>query len=322
MIPRAAALPRRRGTGSSTWLTPWLGTLLSLLLWASCGPVAAQDVLPVPALDARVIDLTRTLEPAQQQALADKLAGIEAELGSQIVVLLVPTTAPEDIAAYAQRVGDAWKLGRPDVGDGLLIVVARNDRSIRIEVSKALEGAVPDLLAFRIIDQDLVPAFRRNDYAGGLNRAVDRIAERIRAEKLAPGQGSAALDGIDRARSATQGIDLGQLLMLAFVAVPVVGAVFTGIFGRRLGSVVTGGAVGGLGWLLTSSLLLAGLAALMAVVLVGVMGVGSRGRGPWTGGPGGGGWGGGFGGGFGGGGGGFSSGGGGDFGGGGASGRW
>ncbi len=291
-----------------------------VLLWIG-SPAHAQGVLPVPPLTAPVIDQTATLGEAQRAALVAKLAAIEQQTGSQIVVLMVPSTLPEDIVAYSQRVGDSWKIGRRDVGDGLLIVVAKNDRRVRIEVAKALEGAVPDLAAKRIIDAQITPAFRAGDYAGGLSAAADQLAARIRGEALpAPNQPDSRQRGQDR------GPSLESLAIFLFVAVPIAGALFTRMMGRKLGSLATGGIAGGIGWWLTASALLAGVAGLLAVVLVSVFGVGSARRGGgsggmppiiWSGG-GGGGWGGGRGGG------GFSSGGGGDFGGGGggASGGW
>ncbi len=288
--------------------------LACLLALAGFRPASAQDVLPVPALSARVIDQTATLDDRQRQALEAKLAAIEAQTGSQIVILMVATTAPEDIAAYAQRIADQWKIGRRQVGDGVLIVSAQTDRRIRIEVAKALEGAIPDLAAKRIIDQQITPAFKKGDFAGGLNSAVDAISA------LARGEGLPAVD--DRGGASDEGFDLGALAMFFFVGVPIIGGMLSAVVGRKLGSLLTSGIVGGAGWLLTSSLLLGGLAALVAIVLVGVLGVGvghHRGSSSpvfWGGGGGrGGGWGGG-------GGGGFSSGGGGDFGGGGASGSW
>jgi uncharacterized protein len=293
---------------------------LALLLALTAGMARAQDVLPVPVLSGRVIDQTATLSEPQRAALEAKLAAFEAEAGPQIVLLLVPATAPEDIAAYAQRVADSWKIGRRDVGDGVLLLVAKNDRRVRIEVAKALEGAIPDLAARQIIDRALRPAFRADDYAGGLNQAVDLLMARIRGEGLPPPEAAPG-------SQAQPGLQLEELLMFFFVAVPIVGAVLTGIFGRKFGSVLTAGAAGGLGWFLTASLLLAGGAAVGALLLVGLFGIGSAARsvgrsgglphiGGWGGGGGGGSWGGG------GGGGGFSSGGGGDFGGGGASGDW
>jgi uncharacterized protein len=293
--------------------------LFALIAFGAVGRARAQDVLPVPPLEGRVIDRTDTLNAQQRQAMEQHLANVERELGTQIVVLIVPSTAPEDIAAFAQRVGDQWKIGRREVGDGLIIVVAKNDRRIRIEVAKALEGAVPDLAARQIITETITPAFRRNDYAGGLNAAIDRIGARIKPEGLPAPQETR------RAPSrAIDSFDWGELAIFFFFAVPIAGAMLSRIFGRKLGALATGGAAGGVAWLLGASVLVIVLAALFTLLMVGVFGVGSlaRGRsgpaswGGWSGG--GGGWSGGGGGGSGG----FSSGGGGDFGGGGASGDW
>lgn len=278
----------------------------------------AQDVLPVPALTARVIDQTATLAEPQRQALEAKLAAFEAEAGPQIVVLLVPTTAPEDIAAYAQRVGDTWKIGRRDVGDGLLVMVAKNDRRVNIQVAKALEGAVPDLAARQIIDRTIRPAFRADDYAGGLNAAVDELIARVKGEHLPAPEA--------QRRSADRGPQLEEIGLFFFFAVPVVGGIVSRVVGRKLGAVVTAGAAGAVAWWITTSVLIAVGAGVVALVLVGIFGAGSalrglRGGPPVIGGWNSGGWSGGGGGGWGGGGG-FSSGGGGDFGGGGASGDW
>lgn len=303
-----------------------LGVLRALLVWALAGAglvgsALAQSPLPVPPLSGRVIDQTATLSAAQAGALEAKLAAFEAEAGTQIVVLLVASTQPEDIADFTQRVGDAWKLGRRDVGDGVLLIVAKDDRRMRIAVAKTLEGAIPDLAARQIIDRALQPAFRNNDYAAGLALAADQLFARIRGEALPapPAQGG-------RAPGSNQGLGLENLAMLVFFGVPVLGSLLTRAFGRRFGSVLTAGAAGGVGWWLSASLLLGAGAALATVILVGVFGVGASssgllsalGGGRHRGGRGG--WGGG--GGFGGGGGGFSSGGGGNFGGGGASGSW
>jgi uncharacterized protein len=293
-------------------------TLAALCLLVASAATLAQGVLPVPALTGRVMDQTGTLDGAQHAALSQKLAIIEQTLGSQVVVLLVPTTQPEDIAAFAQRVGDSWKVGRREVGDGLLIVVATQDRRVRIEVAKALEGAIPDLMAQRIINEHITPAFKAGDYAGGLNVAVDAVAARIKGEDLPAPQAAASADafGLD--------MDVEGWLTFLFVAVPIGGAVFTNMLGRKLGALATGAVFGGVGWLATASVWLAGLIGVGAVLMVGLLGSdaarrasrGSRGGAGWgSGGRHGGGWGSG-------GGGGFSSGGGGDFGGGGASGKW
>lgn len=285
-------------------------TLLLIAALLGSALAAAQAVLPVPPLSGRVIDQTATLTPQQRAALDAKLAAFEAEAGPQIVLLLVPATAPEDIAAYGQRVADSWKIGRREVGDGVLVVVAKDERAVRIEVAKALEGAIPDLAARQIIDRSLLPALRAGDYAGGLNAAVNQLMARIRGEGLpapAPRAGPGA---------ARKGLPLDQLALMVFVGVMLLGGLLSAVLGRGPGSVLTAVAAGGAAWWLGAGLLLALLAAVAAVVVVGVVGVGNvlrlvlmaRGGG----------------GGFGGGGhgGGFSSGGGGDFGGGGASGRW
>ena len=282
---------------------------------------AAQGVLPVPELTARVIDQTGTLDAIQRKGLDDKLAAFEQQKGTQMVVLLVPTTQPEDIASYANRVANAWKIGRKDVGDGIVIIVAKNDRKVRIEVAKTLEGAVPDLAASQIIEQAITPRFRQGDFAGGLQAGVDQLIARVNGEALpAPRQQQ------QQRGSAKAGFDWFDLAIFLFFAVPIGGAVLRGIFGRKLGSLVTGGGVGFLAMLFTSSIVIAGIAAVVGLLFSLVSGGGPfggrrRGFGAPVFFPGG--WGGGGGGGSGGGGGGgFSSGGGGDFGGGGASGSW
>src|SRR6478735_4081971 len=153
------------------------------------GPALAQDVVPVPVLTARVIDQTATLTPAQTDALSAKLAAIERERGTQIVVLIVPTARPEDIASFAQRVASNWKIGRKEVGDGLVIVVAKNDRDVNIQVAATLQGAIPDV-------------------AGGLNLAVDRIAALVAGEKLPP---PAAQPSAGARPRASRGIDWQDL---------------------------------------------------------------------------------------------------------------
>lgn len=287
--------------------------LLTLAAVLAAGLALAQPLQPVPALQARVTDLTATLSAAQARALEDKLAAFEAAHGSQIVVLLVRSTAPEDIAAYAFRVADAWKIGRRELGDGVLLLVAKDDRKVRIEVARALEGAVPDLAAWRIIDGAITPAFRRGDFAGGIDAGVEALFALIRGEHLpAPERATGAGDGA--------GIeDLGALL---FVGVPMLGALLVGMLGRKPGAFATGGVTGLIVHLLTASLFLALVGGVLAVVFVLALGIGGGGRGgpPHRGGGplirGGGLGGGGFGGG------GFRSGGGGSFGGGGASGSW
>ena len=297
---------------ASAMLCRWVVWVCLALVWLAL-PAFAQ--VPVPPLTARVMDQTGTLTATQRQALDDKLAAFERERGSQVVVLMVPTTQPEDITDFTQRLGDAWKIGRRDVGDGVLLVVAKDDRRMRIATAKAVEGALPDLLARRIIDQAIAPQFRQSDYAAGLNAGADMILAALRGENLPlPEQ----LGGL----SDEEGMWVDLLVFLG-IAVPLIGAVLRRILGSRLGSVVAGGAVGFIAWNITGLLWIGIAAGLFAVLMslfiaqlpaVPASGRGSR-HGGWGGGHGG--WGGGSGGG-----GGFSSGGGGNFGGGGASGGW
>jgi uncharacterized protein len=304
---------RRLSPLPALWLVAvlWLG-LLQLVVAQPAG-----GVLPVPALTARVMDQTATLSAAQRQQLEDQLAAFEASHGTQIVILLVPSTGPEDIAAYANRVFNAWKPGRPGIGDGLLLLVAKQDRRIRIEVGRALEGAVPDLAAKRVIDEVLTPSLRQGDFAGGLAQASTRLMGLIRGEGLptpaAPPRGT------------TDDADWMNLAVLLFIVLPVAGSILRRILGHKLGTLATGGLVGFLIFSFTASLLIALLGALLAMLLTFIAGtpLGSallasaqqrqHHGGHWGGGLGGGGFGGG---------GGFSSGGGGDGAGGGASGSW
>ncbi|WP_432728084.1 TPM domain-containing protein [Variovorax sp. W6] len=294
--------------------------LAAVVLVTLAGVALAQGLLPIPTLTARVIDQTGTLDSAQRNGLETKLAAFEQRKGSQIVVLMVPTTAPEDIAAYTQRLGDAWKIGRKDVGDGLLVVVAKDDRKMRIATAKTLEGAVPDLAASRIIDEEMKPRFRNGDFAGGLNAAVDRLIGLVDGEPLpepSRNTGSSNNGGND-------GFDWENLAIFLFVGVFVGAPIARAILGKKLGTMVVGGGVGVVVFFITTSIAIAVIAGLVALIVSLVAGTGrpgGGGGGGWS--SGGGGWGGG-GGGFsgGGGGGGFSSGGGGNFGGGGASGDW
>lgn len=300
-------------------LSRWLSALVLCLL---AGATSAQGVLPVPALSGHVIDQTGTLNGTQQQALESKLAGFEASHGSQVVVLVVATTQPEDITSYANRVGNAWKIGRKGVGDGLLLIVAKNDRKLRIEVAKSLEGAIPDLAAKQIIDSAITPRFKQGDYAGGLEAGVDLILALIQGEALpAPSDAGGKSSPVQLASDLFSWQNLAVFL---FFGVLLGGRIARALLGNKLGSVLTGGLVGWLVNTATASLFFGVLAGLVALVFTLLSGQGrsGRGRGGFAdlGSGGGGGWSSGSS--SSGGGGGFSSGGGGDFGGGGASGDW
>ena len=304
-------------------LTRWLSALLLLL---SAWSAHAQNVLAIPALTGHVVDSANALDAAQRQALESKLAAFETSNGAQIVILVVPTTQPEDIASYANRVGNAWKIGRKGIGDGLLVVVAKDDHKLRIEVAKSLEGAIPDLAAKQIIDTAITPRFKQNDYAGGLDAGADSIMALVRGEALpAPASTTTTSGG-----SSTEGFQWQNLSVFIFLGVIVGGPIARGILGNKLGALATAGVVGFVVNLITASLVIAGAAGLIAMVVTLVSGFGrssggsigrgwTTGRSPgmgsvggWSSGSGGGG----------GGGGGFGSGGGGNFGGGGASGGW
>ena len=274
----------------------------------------AQELVPVPALESPVTDLTGTLTPDQVAALDAKLRAFEQAKGSQIAVLIVPTTEPEAIEQYALRVAEAWKLGRKGVDDGALLLVALQDRRVRIEVGYGLEGALPDAIANRIIDEDVVPQFRRGDFHGGIATAVDRMMRVVDGEPLPPPVRRAPAEDVP---------GLSAVLPFLFILAIVGGSIFRRIFGRVGGAFATGGVVGGLTWLFIGILGLALGAGVFAFILALLGGFGGGGGNGWYSRRHGGGWGhpGGFGGGFGGGGGGWSGGGGG-FGGGGASGSW
>ena len=286
-----------------------MGAGLALLLAASL----SQAQIAVPALTARVTDLTGTLSGEAVTRIEAKLADLEAKKGSQIAVLMLPTTQPEDIEQFGIRVEDAWKLGRKGVDDGAYLIVAKNDRRARIEVGYGLEGALPDAIANRIITETITPHFKLGDYDGGVEAGIDQMISVVNGEPLPAPDKQWERHG-----------SLGNLLPLLLVVVFVAGGVLRAIFGRLLGSVATGGLAGGIAWLLSHFLPIGLGAGIVAFLFAMLAGSSSR---AWSAGSG---WGGGFGGGFGGGlGGGFRGGGGGGFsggggggGGGGASGGW
>ena len=281
----------------------------------------SDGLAPIPPLRARVTDLTQTLSASEQQALEAKLAAWERDTGNQMAVLMVPSTQPEPIEAYSIRVAEAWKIGRKGQDNGVLFLIAKNDRKMRLEVGYGLEGVLTDVTSRRIIAENVAPLFRQNQYAAGIDAGVDRVISVVGKGEPVP----AAQAPLQQRRSA-QGFDVGTVFILLLVVVPVVGGILARIFGKVLGSTVGGGIVGAAAWLIGGSLLIGIVAAIIAFVIILIFGAGGglgRAGGGWIpiggggfggGGFGGGGWGGGGGGGF--------SGGGGSFGGGGASGGW
>ncbi len=270
--------------------------LLALLLSG-----AAHAEVAVPPLTHRVTDLTATLDLQQIQLLETRLAEFEAKKGVQLAVLVVPTTQPESIEQYGIRVVEAWKLGRKNVDDGALLLVAKDDRALRIEVGYGLEGILNDATAHRIIDEVIVPRFKRGDFYSGVEAGLAAMMQIVSGEPLPP----------PRRAAASGKYDVESLLFMGFVLVVALGGMLRAMLGRFPAAMLMGGALGILAWLTVAPLLIALLVGFMAFVFV-LLG-GGRGFGGY-GGFGGGGFGGGGGGGF--------SGGGGGFGGGGASGRW
>jgi uncharacterized protein len=279
---------------------------------------AAQDLAAIPPLKARVTDLTGTLSAAQVATLENSLAAFEQKKGSQIAVLLVPTTKPEAIEQYGIRVAEQWKVGRKGVDDGVIIVVAKDDHRLRIEVGYGLEGAIPDIKAKRVIREVMAPHFVDGDFYGGLQAGTQALMKLIEGEDLPPA-------AAPRAPPGGGAVDYESTLVLLLVVTIILAGVLTRLFGRFFGSVLTGGAAGIIAWIVAGVLAIGIVAAVLAFIFAlafGGTGLGATRshRGGW--GPGGGwptgGWSGGSGG-FGGG---SWSGGGGTFGGGGASGSW
>ena len=262
---------------------------------------AHAELAAIPPLQARVTDLTQTLSPDQQAQLTQKLAAFEAKKGSQIAVLIVPTTQPEDVAQYAIRVAELWKIGREKPDDGVLLLIAKDDRKLRIEVGYGLEGAIPDVYAKRIIADVISPQFKQGDFYGGIDAGLNAIIGLVDGEALPAPQ-----------KQASNGMDIGNILPMLLFGGLISGLFLRSIFGTFFGSAVNGGLIGG-------AMLLLGLALGTALVFGVIaffftMMMGSRGLNGYSGMPMGGG-------GFGGSSGGWSGGGGG-FGGGGASGDW
>jgi uncharacterized protein len=298
------------------------GLWLWAVLAAATGATAADgDLVPVPPLRAHVTDLTGTLSGADKGALEQKLAGWEAQKGGQFAVLLVPTTKPESIDQYSQRVTDAWKLGRKGVDDGVLLLIAKDDKKLRFQVGKGFEGALTDVTAKRIIEEVIVPVFRQGNFAAGINAGIDKVIGVVAGEALPPPPARPAQTTTSSSRS--NGWPMSDWLGFAIFAglglFWASASFLNRVFGRVGGSLVGGVAAGAIGWFLTS-LLVIGIAAgvigfiFMLIALAargagggfGPGGFGSYGGGGFSGGSGGSSW----------------SGGGGDFGGGGASGSW
>ena len=215
--------------------------------------------VPVPPVKARVTDLTGTLSAAQKNELEARIAAYESRRGSQIAVLMLPTTKPEEIEQYSIRVAEAWKIGRKGVDDGLLLIVAKDDRRLRIEVGYGLEGAIPDSVAKRVIEERITPRFRDGDFYGGVRDGVDQLIRLAEGEKLPPPQAAAQ-------RHQSPPVDMFDFLFYAIVFFGIAGTVLKAMLGRVPGSLATGAGLGLIAWLMFG-LGFAAAAALIGFIL-------------------------------------------------------
>jgi len=215
-------------------------------------PAYTAAEIAVPPLKARVTDLTATLTSDQRAALEQKLAALEARKGSQVAVLLVPTTQPETVEQYAIRVFDQWKLGRKGMDDGVLLLVAKNDRKLRIEVGYGLEGAIPDAIAKRVMDEDIVPLFKQGNFYGGISAGTDRVSKLIEGESMPPPK---------RATAPGSGWST-ETYFIGFIILAMASQLLHSLLGRFLGAGVAGVAAGIVGYV---------LAGLTAAVIIGLI---------------------------------------------------
>src|ERR1700730_15597148 len=231
----------------------------SLLALLVCWAFAASADVAVPPLSGRVVDQTGTLSSGDIARLTQTLRDFEARKGSQIAALIVPTTAPETIEQYSIRVAEAWKIGRKKIDDGALLVIAKDDRKLRIEVGYGLEGALTDVTARRIIDEIITPKFKSGDFAGGISAGIDRIIGVVDGEPLpapiTPQQDSAFVSHID------------PFNPFLIVAVIVVGGIFRGVLGRLFGSLATGGLVAAIFWFGAASLAVSTISGIIAFLI-------------------------------------------------------
>jgi uncharacterized protein len=255
--------------------------LAALLL---CWPVTAAADVAVPPLSGRVVDQTGTLSASDAAALTQRLKDLETRKGSQVAVLIVPTTQPETIEQFSIRVAEAWKIGRKKIDDGALLVVAKDDHKLRIEVGYGLEGALTDVTSRRIIDEIIVPRFKTGDFAGGISAGVDRIIRVIDGEPLPVPK-----------PEVSHSVDSDTFFNLlfspfGFFAYVIIAGIFRGVLGRLLGSGVTGAVVGGVTWFLLGSIAAAGILGVIAFfltifgdsILAAGQQAGRSGRGGWS----------------------------------------
>lgn len=221
------------------------------ILWLALLPLASQaeGPIPLPPLNAAVTDLTQTLSDADKAALEADLQAFNADSGSQIVILMLPGSAPESIEQFGIRLAEAWKIGRKKIDDGVIVIVAKEERRMRLEVGYGLEGAIPDAIAKRIIDEHMAPAFRQGNFAGGLRSTVDMLKKRIRGEALPP----------PKAAASDSGADSEGLLLFVIVLAGIARALF-----GLVGSLAVSALAGGLAWFAFNSVIAAVIASALA----------------------------------------------------------
>lgn len=274
----ARAAPATAGAGDRRW---WTAALLALMavLWIALPARAAEgDPQAVPPLKTRVTDLTGSLSSADEARIEAKLRGFEREKGAQIAVLIVPTTQPEAIFDYAVRVGEAWKLGRKGVDDGVLFVIAKNDRKLQILTGPGIQGTLTDAMAKRIIAEIVAPRFRAGDFAGGIEQGVDRIIGLINGE---------ALPAPQKKRVAVQSVSYEGYLVVGLIAAFLVGPLLKSLLGRFLGASATAGVTGAAAWWVAGGLvfpLVAAAIIFFVVLLMGTMRFTGGGGSGWSGG--------------------------------------
>jgi uncharacterized protein len=235
-------------------------SFLALLL---CWAFAAFADIAVPPLVGRVVDQTATLSSDDVASLNQLLRDFEARKGSQVAVLIVPTTNPESIEQYSIRVAEVWKIGRKKIDDGVVLVVAKNDRKLRIEVGYGLEGALTDVTAKRIIDEYITPRFRSGDFSGGISAGVNQILRVVTGEKL-PAPEPAAQRGFDGSNFN------GGFVPFIVMGLLFAGALFRAIFGRLIGASIVAGLAGLIVWFIVGiwfASLLAAIAGFIVTLL-------------------------------------------------------
>ncbi|WP_426423564.1 TPM domain-containing protein [Bradyrhizobium genosp. A] len=237
-------------------LSVWRAAIVAALFLAFVVPASAD--VAVPQLTGRVVDRTGTLSSGDIASLSQKLSDFETRKGSQIAVLIVPTTDPETIEQFSIRVAEAWKIGRKKVDDGAILVVAKNDRHLRIEVGYGLEGALTDVTSRRIIDEVITPKFREGDFAGGISAGVDRMMRVVDGEPLPVPSRSVKFANLD---------EIGPLAPVVLFASLIVGGFLRALLGRLLGSVATGSVIAILALLIIGSAGWALLAGIVGFVL-------------------------------------------------------